>query len=170
MPGAVAGRTRSDGRRSARHGQQKPGALIFRNADMAALVLESDDVVDKYRDTIFEKLMENMTQQASLVSSGMQFVLARATSSASRITRRISPKTSFLGASLDVRHGRGWLLAPRCRRRYRRGRADNRQFTSASSWRRLSEILSQRKLQCYAHLGDRRSLAAIPSPPVCPKP
>src|ERR1700687_909628 len=29
------------------------GALIFRNADLAAQVLESDDVVDQYRDQIF---------------------------------------------------------------------------------------------------------------------
>jgi len=74
------------------------GALIFRNADMAALVLESDDVVDKYRDTIFEKLMENMTQQASLVSSGMQFVLA--TRHLERIADHATniAETSFLGA------------------------------------------------------------------------
>src|SRR5215510_1236239 len=39
------------------------GALIYRNAEMATHVLESDDVVDKYRDTIFEKLLENMTEQ-----------------------------------------------------------------------------------------------------------
>src|ERR1700732_167445 len=32
------------------------GALIFRNAELAAQVLESDDVVDHYRDTIFENL------------------------------------------------------------------------------------------------------------------
>ena len=70
------------------------GALIFRNADMAALVLESDDVVDKYRDTIFEKLMENMTQQASLVSSGMQFVLA------TRHLERIADH-----ATIEGRHG-----------------------------------------------------------------
>src|SRR5271169_32497 len=49
------------------------GALIFRNAEMAAQVLESDDVVDQYRDTIFENLMAKMTQDASLVTPGMQF-------------------------------------------------------------------------------------------------
>ena len=84
------------------------GALIFRNADMAALVLESDDVVDKYRDTIFEKLMENMTQQASLVSSGMQFVLA--TRHLERIAdhaTNIAEDIIFWVRGLDVRHGRG---------------------------------------------------------------
>ena len=52
------------------------GALIFRNADMAAQVLESDDVVDQYRDRIFENLMLSMTQNVALVTPGMQFVLA----------------------------------------------------------------------------------------------
>src|SRR6266851_3208389 len=52
------------------------GALIFRNVEMATQVLESDDVVDQYRDRIFENLLATMTQQATLVSSGMQFILA----------------------------------------------------------------------------------------------
>src|SRR5580692_2189782 len=43
------------------------GALIFRNAEMASQVLESDDVVDQYRDRIFEKLLEHMTQDVALV-------------------------------------------------------------------------------------------------------
>ena len=88
------------------------GALIFRNADMAALVLESDDVVDKYRDTIFEKLMENMTQQASLVSSGMQFVLA--TRHLERIAdhaTNIAEDIIFWVRGLDVRHGRGLAVS-----------------------------------------------------------
>jgi phosphate transport system protein len=89
------------------------GALIFRNADMAALVLESDDVVDKYRDTIFEKLMENMTQQASLVSSGLQFVLA--TRHLERIAdhaTNIAEDIIYWVRGLDVRHGRGQIVAP----------------------------------------------------------
>jgi len=52
------------------------GALIFRNAEMAAQVLESDDVVDQYRDRIFENLLQHMTTDVALVSPGMQFVLA----------------------------------------------------------------------------------------------
>jgi phosphate transport system protein len=89
------------------------GALIFRNADMAAIVLESDDVVDNYRDTIFEKLMENMTQQASLVSSGLQFVLA--TRHLERIAdhaTNIAEDIIFWVRGLDVRHGRGHILSP----------------------------------------------------------
>jgi len=89
------------------------GALIFRNADMAALVLESDDVVDKYRDTIFEKLLENMTQQASMVSSGLQFVLA--TRHLERIAdhaTNIAEDIIFWVRGLDVRHGRGLIVSP----------------------------------------------------------
>src|ERR1700739_5023862 len=52
------------------------GALIFRNVDMATQVLESDDIVDQYRDRIFEKLLQNMTQEPGFVGPGMQFVLA----------------------------------------------------------------------------------------------
>src|SRR5262249_4153588 len=89
------------------------GALIFRNADMAALVLESDDVVDKFRDTIFEKLLENMTQQAALVSSGLQFILA--TRHLERIAdhaTNIAEDIIFWVRGLDVRHGRGLVVNP----------------------------------------------------------
>jgi phosphate transport system protein len=89
------------------------GALIFRNADMAALVLESDDVVDKFRDTIFEKLLENMTEQAALVSPGMQFVLA--TRHLERIAdhaTNIAEDIIFWVRVLDVRHGRGLVVSP----------------------------------------------------------
>src|ERR1700760_321410 len=34
------------------------GALIFRNVDMATQVLESDDIVDQYRDRIFDRLLQ----------------------------------------------------------------------------------------------------------------
>src|SRR5262252_4054669 len=89
------------------------GALIFRNADMATLVLESDDVVDNDRDTIFEKLMENMTQQASLVSSGLQFVLAtRHLERMADHATNIAEDIIFWVRGLDVRHGRGLVLKP----------------------------------------------------------
>src|SRR6201984_864572 len=52
------------------------GALIFRNVDMATQVLESDDVVDQYRDRIFERLLQSMTQEPAAVSPGLQFILA----------------------------------------------------------------------------------------------
>src|SRR5216683_1870657 len=52
------------------------GALIFRNVEMATQVLESDDVVDQYRDRIFEQLLQRMTKEPTLVSPGLQFILA----------------------------------------------------------------------------------------------
>ncbi|HTP69791.1 MAG TPA: phosphate signaling complex protein PhoU [Dongiaceae bacterium] len=84
------------------------GALIFRNAEMAGQVLESDDIVDQYRDQIFEKLLQNMTQDAALVSPGMQFVLA--TRHLERIAdhaTNIAEDIIFWVRGLDVRHGRG---------------------------------------------------------------
>jgi phosphate transport system protein len=84
------------------------GALIFRNVEMAGQVLESDDVVDQYRDRIFEQLMLSMTQQAALVSPGMQFILA--TRHLERIAdhaTNIAEDIIFWVRGLDVRHGRG---------------------------------------------------------------
>jgi phosphate transport system protein len=89
------------------------GALIFRNAEMASQVLESDDVVDQYRDRIFEKLMEHMTQDVALVTPGMQFVLA--TRHLERIAdhaTNIAEDIIFWVRGLDVRHGRGIAMRP----------------------------------------------------------
>jgi phosphate transport system protein len=89
------------------------GALIFRNAELAAQVLESDDVVDHYRDTIFENLLQHMTQDAALVSPGMQFVLA--TRHLERIAdhaTNIAEDIIFWVRGLDVRHGRGLTVRP----------------------------------------------------------
>jgi phosphate transport system protein len=85
------------------------GALIFRNVEMAGQVLQSDDVVDQYRDRIFEQLMQSMTQQAALVSPGMQFILA--TRHLERIAdhaTNIAEDIIFWVRGLDVRHGRGF--------------------------------------------------------------
>src|SRR5690348_13606333 len=87
------------------------GALIFRNVEMAGQVLQSDDVVDQYRDRIFEQLLQNMTQQAALVSPGMQFILA--TRHLERIAdhaTNIAEDIIFWVRGLDVRHGRGRTL------------------------------------------------------------
>ena len=84
------------------------GALIFRNVEMAGQVLQSDDVVDQYRDRIFEQLMQSMTQQTALVSPGMQFILA--TRHLERIAdhaTNIAEDIIFWVRGLDVRHGRG---------------------------------------------------------------
>src|SRR6201984_3397851 len=84
------------------------GALIFRNVEMATQVLESDDVVDQYRDRIFEQLLQHMSQEPTLVSPGMQFILAmrhleRIADDATNIAQHII----FWVRGLDVRHGRG---------------------------------------------------------------
>src|SRR3989442_1423164 len=70
------------------------GALIFRNVELATQVLESDDVVDQYRDRIFEKLLQHMTQEPTLVS-----IADHATNIAEDII--------FWVRGLDVRNGRG---------------------------------------------------------------
>jgi phosphate transport system protein len=89
------------------------GALIFRNADMAAQVLECDDVVDQYRDRIFEYLLQRMSQDVSRVTPDMQFVLA--TRHLERIAdhaTNIAEDIIFWVRGLDVRHGRGLTLLP----------------------------------------------------------
>ena len=88
------------------------GALIFRNVVMAGEVLESDDIVDRYRDQIFEGLMANMTEGPARVASGLQFVLA--TRYLERIAdhaTNIAEDTIFWLRGLDVRHGRALIAA-----------------------------------------------------------
>src|SRR5499427_4768981 len=89
------------------------GALIFRNVEMATQVLESDDVVDQYRDRIFEQLLQKMMQETALVSPGLQFILA--TRHLERIAdhaTNIAEDIIFWVRGLDVRHGRGLALRP----------------------------------------------------------
>jgi phosphate transport system protein len=89
------------------------GALIYRNAAMATQVLESDDLVDQYRDRIFEQLMEQMTQQTALVVPSMQFILA--TRHLERIAdhaTNIAEDIIYWVRGLDVRHGRALGISP----------------------------------------------------------
>jgi phosphate transport system protein len=83
------------------------GALIFRNVVLAGEVLESDDVVDRYRDQIFEHLLSGMVKEPSQAAPHMQFVLA------TRYLERIADHATniaediiFWVRGLDVRHGR----------------------------------------------------------------
>ena len=83
------------------------GALIFRNVVLAGEVLESDDVVDRYRDQIFERLLAEMIHEPSQTAPHMQFVLA------TRYLERIADHATniaediiFWVRGLDVRHGR----------------------------------------------------------------
>jgi phosphate transport system protein len=83
------------------------GALIFRNVVLATEVLESDDVVDRYRDQIFEQLLARMTEDARQAAPQLQFILA------TRYLERIADHSTniaediiFWVRGLDVRHGR----------------------------------------------------------------
>jgi phosphate uptake regulator len=79
---------------------------------MATQVLESDDVVDQYRDRIFDGLMQSMTHQVTRVSPGLQFVLA--TRHLERIAdhaTNIAEDIIFWVRGLDVRHGHGRNIA-----------------------------------------------------------
>jgi phosphate transport system protein len=83
------------------------GALIFRNVVLAAEVLESDDIVDRYRDQIFEHLLAGMLEGPTRIAASLQFVLA--TRYLERIAdhaTNIAEDTIFWLRGLDVRHGR----------------------------------------------------------------
>ena len=83
------------------------GALIYQNVDLATQVLESDDIVDQYRDQVFEALLAGMTKDSSLAAPNLHFVLA------SRHLERIADHATniaedvlFWVRGLEVRHGR----------------------------------------------------------------
>ncbi|HUO33855.1 MAG TPA: phosphate signaling complex protein PhoU [Candidatus Acidoferrum sp.] len=83
------------------------GALIYQNVDLATQVLESDDVVDQFRDRVFEALLAAMTADATMAAPNLHFVLA------SRHLERIADHATniaedvlFWVRGLEVRHGR----------------------------------------------------------------
>jgi phosphate transport system protein len=83
------------------------GALIYQNVELATQVLESDDVVDQYRDSVFEGLLAGMTNDSTLAAPNLHFVLA------SRHLERIADHSTniaedvlFWVRGLEVRHGR----------------------------------------------------------------
>jgi phosphate transport system protein len=89
------------------------GALIFKNVVLAREVLESDDLVDRYRDDIFERLLDGMRQRPGDVAPNLQLVLA------SRYLERLADHATniaediiFWVRGLDVRHGRVANLNP----------------------------------------------------------
>jgi phosphate transport system protein len=83
------------------------GALIYQNVDLATQVLEADDVVDQYRDRVFEALLAAMATDPGEAAPNLQFVLA------SRHLERIADHATniaedilFWVRGLEVRHGR----------------------------------------------------------------
>lgn len=86
------------------------GALIHQNVDLAAQVLESEDVVDQYRDRVFEGLLAGMSAHPDLAAPNLHFILA------SRHLERIADHATniaedvlFWIRGLEVRHNRGRL-------------------------------------------------------------
>jgi len=82
-------------------------ALISRNAVLANEVLKSDDLVDQYRDQVFERLLTGMKQDPAQVAPNVHFLLA------TRYLERIADHATniaedivFWIQGLDVRHGR----------------------------------------------------------------
>ena len=88
------------------------GALIFRNVVLAGEVLEADDVVDRYRDQIFENLLVGMTEEPARSRRNCNSCWPLVTWSASRTTPRTSLKTLFsgCGAWTCATAGRGQVL------------------------------------------------------------
>ncbi|HKS81304.1 MAG TPA: phosphate signaling complex protein PhoU [Candidatus Acidoferrales bacterium] len=88
------------------------GALIYQNVELATQVLESDDLVDQYRDKVFESLLAGMSENSSLAAPNLHFVLA------SRHLERIADHATniaedvlFWVRGLEVRHGRATQAA-----------------------------------------------------------
>ena len=89
------------------------GALIFRSVELASQVLESDDIVDSYRDQVFERLLAGMTEDPAQAEPNMQFVLAaRHLERIADHATNIAEDIIFWVRGLDVRHGRGLAAAP----------------------------------------------------------
>jgi phosphate transport system protein len=87
------------------------GALIYQNVDLATQVLESDDVVDRYRDHVFEALLAGMATNPAMAAPNLNFLLA------SRHLERIADHATniaedvlFWVRGLEVRHGRARQL------------------------------------------------------------
>jgi phosphate transport system protein len=79
----------------------------LQNVDLATQVLESDDLVDQYRDRVFESLLAKIAENSTLAAPNLQFVLA------SRHLERIADHATniaedilFWVRGLEVRHGR----------------------------------------------------------------
>jgi len=90
------------------------GALIYENVDLATQVLESDDVVDQYRDRVFEVLLAGIGDDPAVAPPNLQWILA------SRNLERIADHATIIAEDilfwlrgLEVRHGRGRNVDPR---------------------------------------------------------
>jgi phosphate transport system protein len=83
------------------------GALIYQNVDLATQVLESDDIVDRYRDRLFEALLAGMTLDPALAAPNLHFVLvSRHLERIADHATNIAEDVLFWVRGLEVRHGR----------------------------------------------------------------
>jgi phosphate transport system protein len=83
------------------------GALIYQNVELATQVLESDDIVDRHRDQVFETLLAGMTENPAQAAPNLQFVLAsRSLERIADHTTNIAEDVLFWVRGLEVRHGR----------------------------------------------------------------
>ena len=83
------------------------GALIYQNVELATQVLESDDIVDRHRDQVFDTLLAGMTENPAHAAPNLQFVLAsRSLERIADHTTNIAEDVLFWVRGLEVRHGR----------------------------------------------------------------
>src|ERR1700721_2150364 len=83
------------------------GSLIYKNVELATQVLESDDVVDQYRNRVFESLLADMSKAPTVAAPHLHYVLA------SRHLERLAVHATNIAEDilywvrgLEVRHGR----------------------------------------------------------------
>src|SRR5262249_2631490 len=82
------------------------GSLIFRNVVLASEVLESDDLVDQYRDRIFERLIAGIGERPAEAAPSLQLVLvSRHLERLADHATNIAEDIIFWVRGLDVRHG-----------------------------------------------------------------
>ena len=89
------------------------GGLIYQNAELATQVLESDDVVDRYRDHLFESLLAGMTQDPSLAAPNLHYVLA------SRHLERIADHATNIAEDILFYRVRDFKCATGARNKWR---------------------------------------------------
>ena len=130
------------------------GALIFRNVVLAGEVLEADDVVDRYRDQIFEHLLHRMTEDGRQAAPQLAVRAGHAVSRAHRGPRHEHCRGHyFLGAGAR-RAPRA--LADRCRRSQLSGEENGKLHCTI--------LVQEQRSSCCNPTPGRRSPGAGPSP------
>jgi phosphate transport system protein len=88
-------------------------AFVNRNADLAKMVLESDDEVDRHRDEIFQELVRYMSAHPDSVQRGLDLLLiSRNIERVADHATNIAEDVIFAVAGRDVRHHAEESLRP----------------------------------------------------------